>query len=234
MTEAGKIFEAVENFFKIKKIFAGKKVIITTGPTFEPIDPVRFIGNYSSGKQGIEIARKFSDLGAEVILVAGNVKDFGDFPQKNIIKVKTADQMLEAVENNLKKADIFISVAAVADFKVKNISKDKIKKSQNSLKTLELIENIDILKTIGNSKNRPKIVVGFAAESENLIKNAEVKLKEKNCDLIIANDVQDGEIFGSDYNQISVIDKKGVEAFKKMTKKEVAEIVVRKISDLIS
>jgi phosphopantothenoylcysteine decarboxylase/phosphopantothenate--cysteine ligase len=233
MTDVNKIFSEIENFFKTKKILTGKKVIITAGPTFEPIDPVRFIGNYSSGKQGIEIAAKFFDLGAEVILIAANIKDFGALPKKNIIKVKTAKQMLEAVEANLKKADIFISVAAVADFKVKKISKDKIKKSaKNSLKTLELVENIDILKTIGNSKNRPQIVIGFAAESADLIKNAKIKLKEKNCDLIIANDVKDGEIFGSDYNQVSIISKKGVEYFKEMTKKEVAEVLVRKVADL--
>ncbi len=224
MVEPLAIFSALQSFFNNKKIFAGKKVIITAGATYEPIDPVRFIGNYSSGKQGIAIAEEFYDLGAKVVLVAGNIKENINLPKENIVRVKTAADMLQAVEKNLKGAKIFISSAAVADFKPKKTAKEKIKKSgETSLKNLELVENVDILKTVSNHKNRPQIVVGFAAESSDLIKNAAAKLKAKNCDLVLANNVENGEVFGSNYNQITLLNKKGkMEKWEKMTKQEVA------------
>lgn len=231
MSDPQEIFAKIEDFFNQKKAFLGKKIIITAGATFEPIDPVRFIGNYSSGKQGIAIAEELHNLGAEVLLIASNIKEVINLPKKNIIKVKTADEMFGVVEKNLKATDIFIGTAAVADFKPKNISTIKIKKSaKNSLKNLELVENIDILRTVSHHKNRPAIVVGFAAESEDLIKNAGIKLQEKNCDLIIANDIKNGEVFGSEYNQITIIDKKGkVEKLAKLTKTEVAEKIAEKL-----
>lgn len=230
MVEPAEIFAEIENFFANKKSFAGKKVIITCGATFEPIDPVRFIGNYSSGKQGIAIAEEFYNLGAEVVLVAGNVKEQINLPKKNIIKVKTAEEMLGAIEKNLKATDIFIAAAAVADFRPKEVFKEKIKKSKTPLKNLEMVENVDILQTISNHKNRPGIVVGFAAESEDLIQNAKKKLSEKNCDLVLANDINGGEVFGSDYNQITLLDKKGkIENWNKMTKQEVASKLLKLI-----
>jgi len=225
MTEPSEIFLATQHFFDVLKKFSNKKIIITAGATFEPIDPVRFIGNRSSGKQGIAIAETFYELGAEVVLIASNISEPINLPKKNIIRVETAKEMLLAVEDNLLKTDIFIAAAAVADFKPKEIFKSKIKKStQNPFRNLELVENIDILKTIGNHKNRPKIVVGFAAESDDLIANATSKLKTKNCDFILANNINEGRVFGSNYNQITLIDKNGkVENWPKMTKKEVAE-----------
>lgn len=232
MVEPAEIFFEIESFFQNKEVFLGKKVIITAGGTYEPIDPVRFIGNYSSGKQGIAIAEEFYNLGAEVLLIAGNIKESINLPNKNIIKVKTADEMLKAVEKNLKATDIFIGTAAVADFRPKNIASQKIKKSAGtSLKNLELTENVDILKTIGNHKQRPKIVIGFAAESDDLIQNAKTKLKEKNCDFILANNIEDGEVFGSDYNQITLLGRKGgVEKWERVTKKEVAKKLVTKLT----
>ena len=231
MTDPKIIFDEAEKFFNEKKIFAGKKIIVTAGSTFEPIDPVRFIGNYSSGKQGIAIAKRFHELGAEVKLIAGNIdNDKIDLPKTAIINVKSADEMLKAVEENLAKTAIFVSCAAVADFKVKNVAKEKIKKTAKNSLSLELVKNIDILKTVANHKQRPKIVVGFAAESENLIENAKKKLKEKNCDLIVANNIKENQIFGSNYNQVSIIDKKGkAETFKKMTKLEVADLLIKKV-----
>ncbi|MFT5703304.1 MAG: phosphopantothenoylcysteine decarboxylase/phosphopantothenate--cysteine ligase [Rickettsiales bacterium] len=233
MVEPAEIFTQLDNFFSKKKIFAGKKVIVTAGATFEAIDPVRFIGNHSSGKQGIAIAESLSDLGAEVILVAGNIKENINLPKQNIIRVVSADQMLKAVEENLESTEIFISTAAVADFKPKKTSTIKIKKSdQNSLKTLELIENVDILKTIATSKRRPKIVVGFAAESCNLIENALVKLTAKNCDFIVANHIENGALFGSNYNEVTILSKDGkTKKLEKMTKKEIAE---KLIEDLVT
>jgi phosphopantothenoylcysteine decarboxylase/phosphopantothenate--cysteine ligase len=232
MRNPQEIFDKIDNFFNQKQTFKDKKIIITAGPTYEPIDPVRFIGNYSSGKQGIALAEEFSALGAQTYLIAANIKENISLPKENIIRVKTADQMLQAVQDNLKNTDIFISCAAVADFKPKEISSQKIKKSpEESTKTIELIKNIDILKTISNSDNRPEIVVGFAAESEDLLENAHKKLKEKNCDLIIANNIKEGEVFGSSYNQISIIRKnKTTESFSKMTKNQVAQKIIEFIS----
>ncbi|MES2677760.1 MAG: bifunctional phosphopantothenoylcysteine decarboxylase/phosphopantothenate--cysteine ligase CoaBC [Pseudomonadota bacterium] len=232
MVEPLEIFSQLQNFFNNKEILSGKKIIITAGATYEPIDPVRFIGNYSSGKQGIAIAELCYDLGAEVVLVAGNIRENINLPKKNIIRVKTAGDMLQAVEDNLKGAKIFIATAAVADFRPKKIAKEKIKKSdKNSLKNLELVENVDILKTVSSHKNRPAIVVGFAAESSDLIKNAKAKLKAKNCDLVLANNVENGAVFGSNYNQITFLDKKGkAEKWEKMTKKEVAEELIKKLT----
>jgi phosphopantothenoylcysteine decarboxylase/phosphopantothenate--cysteine ligase len=231
MVDPLEIFSALQNFFNNKKTFTGKKVIITAGATYEPIDPVRFIGNYSSGKQGIAIAEAFHDLGTKVVLIAGNIKENINLPKENIVRVKTAADMLEAVEKNLKATEVFISTAAVADFRPKKIAADKIKKSEkNPFKNLELTENVDILKTVSNHKNRPRIVVGFAAESSDLIKNAAAKLKAKNCDLVLANNVEDGVVFGSDYNQITLLDKKGkMEKWEKMTKREVATNLINKI-----
>ena len=234
MVEPTTIFTQIENFFNTKKTFANQKIIITAGATFEPIDPVRFIGNYSSGKQGIAIAELFYNLGAEVILIASNISELINLPKQNIIRVKTALAMFEEIEKHLSSTDIFIATAAVADFKPKNITKSKIKKSSTKpFNNLELIENIDILKTIANHQNRPKIVIGFAAESDDLIKNAQTKLQAKNCDLILANNINDGEIFGSNYNQITLLDKSGkVENWQKMTKVEVATKLAEKLGEL--
>lgn len=235
MIEAEEIFTEIESFFNDQKILSGKNILVTTGSTYEPIDPVRFIGNYSSGKQGIEIAHALQKLGANVTLIASNVNRNINLNHKNIIRVKTADEMMKAVSENLKEIDIFIACAAVADFKPKNYSNHKIKKENHDFSQIELVKNIDILKTVGNNKNRPQIVVGFAAESEDLFINAAKKLEEKNCDLIIANNIKNGEVFGGDYNQISILSKnKKREDFIKMTKSQVAEILVMRLVKLIN
>lgn len=239
MIDPPKIFATIENYFAKQNKFSGKKIIITAGATYEPIDPVRFVGNYSSGKQGIAIAQILYNMGAEVTLILANSQETIDLPLDNIIRVKTADQMLKAAQDNIKKTDIFISAAAVADFKPKNISPEKIKKSSNDinqLKNLELVENVDILKTISCSKNnRPKIVIGFAAESKNLIDNAKIKLKEKKCDFIIANDIKDGDVFGSNYNQISIISKDNkIESLSKMSKIEIADNLTERLLAILT
>ncbi len=234
MVDSFNIFSNLQNFFNNGKILSGRKVVITVGATYEPIDPVRFIGNRSSGKQGIAIAEEFYNLGADVVLVAGNVREHINLPKENIIPVQTGLEMMRAVEDVIKKTDIFIATAAVADFCPKKVSKEKIKKSyKKPFKILDLVENVDILKTIGNYTKRPRIVIGFAAESSDLIKNAMFKLQAKNCDLILANDIRDGEVFGSDYNQITMIDKKGrVDKWDRMTKQEVAIKLAEKIGQL--
>ena len=235
MADIEDIFAKIDGFFAKKAQFLGQNIIISAGATYEPIDPVRFIGNYSSGKQAIKIAEKLADLGANVTLIAANIRENINLNPKNIIRVKTAQEMMLAIEKRIKKTDIFIACAAVADFKPKNYSKEKIKKDQNNFDKIELEENIDILKTIGNSQNRPKIVIGFAAESTDLIKNAQKKLQQKNCDLIIANNIDNGAVFGSDYNKISILDKDGKKQdFAKTTKTEIANIIAEKLINLIN
>jgi phosphopantothenoylcysteine decarboxylase/phosphopantothenate--cysteine ligase len=209
MAEITDIFDNIENFFLEKDKFSGKKVIITAGATFEQIDPVRFIGNNSSGKQGIYIAEIFHQMGADVILIASNIYEKIHLPNKNIIRTKTTDDMLKAVNLHIADTDIYISAAAISDFKPKNFSHIKIKKSDN-FQNIELELNIDLLDYVGHLDSRPKIVVGFAAESVNIVKNAMGKANRKNCDLIVANDVRGGEVFGSDRNSVTIVDKKKI------------------------
>ena len=233
MMEVEEIFAKIEDFFNNKKTLTGKNIIVTSGATYEAIDPVRFIGNYSSGKQGIEIAQKLHELGANVTLIAANIHENVSLNSQNIIRVKTANEMMDEVNKNINNTDIFISCAAVSDFKPKNYSNKKIKKGEDSFAKIDLVVNVDILKTIGNSKDRPKIVIGFAAESDNLIENAHKKLKEKNCDLIIANNIENGQIFGSNYNKISIISKNKHEDFDKMTKAQVAILLAERLVKII-
>jgi len=196
------------------------KVLITAGATRERIDPVRFISNDSSGRQGYAIAKTFSDNGHEVVLVSG----FADIePPEGVklINVESAEQMLVACLDQLP-CDIFIAAAAVCDFKPKEIAANKIKKQTDiNEMTLHLVKNPDILKTVANHKKRPQIVIGFAAETENLIENAKVKLESKGCDFIIANNVAEG-VFGSKDNEVSIISKNNVQRLPKMSKAGVA------------
>ena len=187
------------------KPLAGKKVVITAGPTKEAIDPVRFISNHSSGKMGYAIADAASNLGAEVILISGPVSIPAPTSVK-LVNVISAEDMLSATENHIPHCDIFISCAAVADFRCKNISEQKIKKTGDTdSMTIELVKNPDILSTVGHLSNRPGLVVGFAAETQNVEENALKKLKSKNADMIIANNVSDKSVgFNSDNNSITI------------------------------
>lgn len=184
---------------------AGKKVVITAGPTKEAIDPVRFISNHSSGKMGYAIADAASNLGAEVVLISGPVSIPAPTSVK-LVNVISAEDMLSATESHIPHCDIFISCAAVADFRCKNISEQKIKKTGDTdSMTIELVKNPDILSTVGHLSNRPGLVVGFAAETQNVEENALKKLKSKNADMIIANNVSDKSVgFNSDNNSITI------------------------------
>ena len=227
MTEPENIFKYITSENKKKNI--NLNVLVTAGPTFEAIDPVRYIGNKSSGKQGIEIAKAFQNIGANVSLVLGPSKE--NVPSDiNTINIQTANDMLKEVKK-IKKIDIAICAAAVSDWKIENSSKNKIKKSNNFKPVINLSLNPDILKYISNKKsNRPKLVIGFAAETENLIKNAQVKLNKKNCDWILANDVsKHPDIFGGDNNSISLITKNNIEKWGTSSKKEVAKKLVYKV-----
>ncbi len=202
--------------------------LVTAGATIEAVDPVRFLSNHSSGKQGYAIAEALANAGADVTLISGQSK-LPTPPNVTLVKISSALEMLEAVEKSLP-ADIAVFTAAVADFRPRAVAKNKIKKKAGEkAPNIELVENPDILKTISNHKKRPKLVVGFAAETENLEKNAKEKLKSKNCDWILANDVSGGKIFEQDENKILFIDKTKSEHWPKMSKKQVAEKLTEKI-----
>ena len=236
MSSPRQIFTFLNNYFMKKNLVKKKnfKALVTTGPTREYLDPVRYISNESSGKQGYEIALALSRLGIKTTLITGptNLVSRTDIKTKKIISAK---EMLEEVKKNLP-VDIAICAAAVADFKPSKKNKNKLKKNQNIFKSINLENNQDILEYLGkNNKNRPRIVVGFSAETENLNRNATVKLREKNCDLIIANDVSKKDSgFNSDYNRVSIIDGNGNIKVLKRNKKsfianKIAEVVLDKL-----
>jgi phosphopantothenoylcysteine decarboxylase/phosphopantothenate--cysteine ligase len=229
MAPAEKICEKICDFFARENQLKGKKILITGGATFEEIDPVRFIGNHSSGKQAIMIAKVLHEMGADVTLVAGNIRETIFLPSTKIIRIKNTQEMFDAVKKNIAKTHAFIGCAAVADFKVKKISQAKIKKTDSKNLTLELIKNPDILQFIGTSKSRPKLVIGFAAEGKDLVKYAKEKLQKKNCDLIVANDIEEGKIFGSAETKAIFVTKNKAENLGKISKEKLAELLAEKI-----
>ncbi|MBN2236607.1 MAG: bifunctional phosphopantothenoylcysteine decarboxylase/phosphopantothenate--cysteine ligase CoaBC [Bacteroidales bacterium] len=206
MEEPEKILEIILKHFKKKADFEGKKVLLTAGPTYEAIDPVRFIGNYSSGRMGYAIAHEFAERGAEVILVSGPSNQKVNHPNIQRLGVQSAQQMFEACQNFYNSADIAILAAAVADFRPKEVPTHKIKK-EDGLDTIQLVPTVDILKTLGKQKKN-QLLIGFALETSNEFENAKRKLQEKNCDAIVLNSLQDaGAGFQHDTNKISIIDK---------------------------
>ncbi len=230
MAEPLEIVAAVEAMLRRAGPLTGKRVLVTSGPTSEPIDPVRFIANRSSGKQGHAIAAAAAAAGAEVVLVSGPV-NLPDPPGLSVVKVETASEMLAAVEKALP-ADVAVFAAAVADWRPERVSENKIKKQQGRTPTLELVENPDILSTIAHRKSgRPRLVVGFAAETDHVIANAKAKLKKKGCDRILANDVSPGTgIMGGDANTVHLISADGVESWPPQSKDDVARALVERIA----
>ena len=234
---SGRLAEITDVIEEIKSLltpkdFLNEKVLITAGPTQEPLDPVRFITNLSSGKMGYALATAARRRGAEVTLISGPT--FLSPPKvEKIINVRTAREMHKAVMENYKKAKIIIKAAAVADYRPKEISGQKLKKTKESL-TVEMKTNHDIIEEIGKNKEG-RIVVGFAMETQNLLANAREKLKKKNMDLIVANDVcKEGAGFQSDTNIVTIIDKKGkTETLKKMTKLEAADEILNRVKILL-
>ena len=230
MLEPPKIVEQLVNHLSTNRALLGSTVLVTAGPTLEPIDPVRFISNRSSGKQGYAIASVLSRLGAKTTLVTGPT-DLADPPGVNVIKIETAIDMMQACLDSLP-ADIAICAAAVADWRVTNNSPEKIKKQNNSTTvSLELNENPDILKTLSQlGSNRPNLVIGFAAETENLLENAMRKRKNKGCDWILANDVSTSTgIFGGESNLVHFITNYGSEEWPSMLKENVAMRLAERI-----
>ena len=212
----------------------GKSIIVTAGPTVESIDPMRYITNRSTGKMGYSIAKEAIERGADVTLITGPTNLTPPQNLKKLVKIESAKDMYEAVLANLDENDVVIKSAAVADYKPKNYSNKKIKKSDDDL-VIELDRNKDIAQEIGKIKNN-KILVGFAAETNDLIENASLKIKKKNLDFIVANDLtKEGAGFGVDTNIVKIIDKEGnITEYPKMKKEEVANIILDKIKELLS
>ena len=234
MSSPRQIFSYLKEYFKNKNLVKKKKIsaLVTTGPTREYIDPIRYISNESSGKQGYEIALALSKLGVNTTLVAGptSLTYSKDITVKKII---SGEEMMSAVQK-LLPVDIAICAAAVSDFKPKNKSRQKIKKDKKSFNSLDFEKNTDILEYLGkNNKLRPKVLVGFSAETENLIKNSIKKLNNKYCDIIVANDVSKTETgFNVDFNKVSIIEKNGnIENLPKNKKSYIASKIAKKIID---
>ncbi len=232
MSSPRQIYSYISNYFDKRNLVKKKKLkaLVTAGPTREYLDPVRYISNESSGKQGYEIALALSKLGVKTKFIIGpsNLTHRKEFKTKTII---TGDEMFSEVKKSLP-VDVAICTAAVSDFKPINKSKNKIKNSQNKLDSILIKKNKDILEYLGkNNKYRPKLVVGFSAETEELQKNSFEKLKKKNCDLIIANDIsKKGISFNSNYNEVTVIDNNGKSRFFKKNKKS---IIAKKVVEII-
>ena len=229
---AGKLMEIPEIIENLNEIFHPKelrklKVLVTAGASVEKIDPVRFISNYSSGIQGYEIATALSLFGASTTLVSGH----NCLEKPRNIKVIEASSALDFYQKIIKEMpfDIFISAAAISDWKIKKFSSEKIKKNQSDTLNITLYKNLDILKNISNHKFRPKLIIGFSAETSDLMKNSIQKFKSKNCDWMIANNVANGEVFGSSYNKVSLITNSTVEHWPKLKKSEIAKKITKKI-----
>ncbi len=222
-----KIYDAVCEWFNYSQNLQGKKVVITSGGTIEDIDPVRYISNYSSGKMGFALANAAKQMGAEVVLIT--TKDF-DAPYK-IVKVKSALDMQNALDDEFENSDIIIMAAAVADYRVKEVSKQKMKKGDEDSITLELVKNPDILKHLCEHRREGQIIVGFCAESENLIQNAKEKINKKGCDFLVANDISRKDIgFGVNDNEVTILDRNGgTEKLEKASKSVIARKILEKI-----
>lgn len=237
MEEPQKIYERIKSFFQTKLNFSGKKVLITAGPTYEAIDPVRFIGNHSSGLMGIEVARAFADQGADVTLVLGPSNISPNRRNINLIPVTSAKEMYDAVMAFFPKTDIAVLSAAVADFRPEMVAEQKIKKNpDNDTFTIKLVKTEDILKSVGKIKTENQTVVGFALETENGLENAKKKLHTKNIDLIVLNEMNESGVgFKTKTNKITIINREDqVTSFDLKQKNEVAVDILNAIYQYIN
>jgi phosphopantothenoylcysteine decarboxylase/phosphopantothenate--cysteine ligase len=230
MAEPMEIVAAAESILRRGGTLAGKRIIVTSGPTHEPIDPVRYIANRSSGKQGHAIAAAAAAAGAEVVLVSGPVT-VPDPPGVTVVKVETARQMFEAVAAALP-ADAAVFAAAVADWRSDSASASKIKKRPGKTPTLQLTENPDILSSVAHrTSGRPRLVIGFAAETDDVIANARAKRSKKGCDWIVANDVSaESGVMGGDMNTVHLVTASGVESWPPQTKDQVARTLIERVA----
>jgi phosphopantothenoylcysteine decarboxylase/phosphopantothenate--cysteine ligase len=236
MAEVDEIIAAIDAALASERSegsLAGKHIVVTSGPTYEPLDPVRYLANRSSGKQGHAIAQAAVRAGARVTLISGPTH----LPKPegvHFIGIETAHDMMQAAEAALP-ADAFIGCAAVSDWRAMNVACGKIKKIAGARgSTLELVENPDILATIAHHKKRPRLIIGFAAETENLHEEAQAKLIRKGCDWILANDVSNGQVFGSEGNEVHFITAKSVEIWPRAAKGEIAEKLVSRVKSALA
>lgn len=230
MEEPENIVKVLEGYFARSLTLAGKRVLVTAGPTYEKIDPVRFIGNYSSGKMGYALAEECAARGAEVTLVSGPVSVTTKDPRVKVVKVESAREMLAECEKAFPASDISIMCAAVADYAPAAMSDRKIKREHSEVPVIELVKNPDIAATLGARKKPGQILAGFALETDNEASNAVEKLERKNLDLIVLNSMRDkGAGFGTDTNKITIIDREGSHPYPLKSKTEVAADIVDSI-----
>lgn len=225
------LLDYIRQEIQFEKDMQGLNVLVTAGPTVEKIDPVRYITNHSSGKMGYSVAEVAAKRGANVTLISGPVHI--DAPMfVDVVNVESANDMYNAVMDHLKNCDILIKAAAVADYTVENISDEKIKKQDNDL-SLTLSRTNDILKAAGENKEKNQVICGFSMETSNLIENSEKKLNSKNCDMIIANNLNDnGAGFGVDTNKVSIITKDNIQSLDVLSKKEVSFEILNRALEL--
>lgn len=233
MAEPETIATILEDFFvgNFRKTLEGKTVLITAGPTYESIDPVRFIGNHSSGKMGFSLAEEAAKRGAKVILISGPSSQQTSNPAIEVHRVTSAKEMFDEVFKYYEKTDFAIAAAAVADYAPKEVAKEKIKKNDEHL-TIELIKNPDILKTMGERKTH-QFLVGFALETQNEVENAKGKLEKKNLDMIVLNSLRDeGAGFRNDTNKVRILTKSELREFNLKSKNDVAKDILNVMEEL--
>ncbi len=232
MAEPEDIMLFLENFFNKKLDLKGKQAIITAGPTFEPIDPVRFIGNRSTGKMGIAIAEELASRGASVKLILGPTRERPNHPSVTCLHVKTAEDMYQAAHANFENTDIAVLAAAVADYRPKEVADQKIKKKEGDF-SINLERTKDIAASLGAIKRKDQIIVGFALETNNELENAKRKLKKKNFDFIVLNSLNDkGAGFAHDTNKITLVSSNKTQEFELKSKKDVAVDIVNAIVNI--
>ena len=235
MEEPDKIIEVLEEFFSEQQELKGKEIVITAGPTYEKIDPVRFIGNYSSGKMGYALAEACANRGAEVILVSGPVSLSTHHPAIKRIDVESADEMYEATVHAFQEANAAILCAAVADYRPENKAEQKIKREKDEELLLRLVANKDIAAALGSMKKDGQVLVGFALETQNGVQHATGKLERKNLDFIVLNSLSDaGAGFRCDTNKVSILERNGlITEYALKSKTEVAGDIVNKLVDYL-
>lgn len=232
MEEPENIFAVLERFFSEKKTMEGKKVLITAGPTYEKIDPVRFIGNYSTGKMGYCIADEFAACGASVTIVSGPVSVKPKNQDVKVVSVESALEMRDAFMERFEGADIAVMCAAVADYRPEVVADRKIKREKDDIPVITLVKNPDIAAEAGRKKREDQILVGFALETDNAVANAQDKLARKNLDMIVLNSLSEQTGFGVDTNKVTVIERSGTSTtFDLKSKVEVAKDIVNLISE---
>ncbi|GFZ26957.1 bifunctional phosphopantothenoylcysteine decarboxylase/phosphopantothenate--cysteine ligase CoaBC [Lactobacillus corticis] len=227
MPEPAVILDWVEQHLRSQQSLRGEKIVVTAGGTLEPIDPVRFIGNRSSGKMGIAIAQAAAEAGADVTLIYGHVTcDLPDNRKIKLIHASQAEQMASSVKEAFRKSNCLIMAAAVADWQSAKVADHKLKKQLGQTElNLKLVRTPDILATTAADKRSDQLVIGFAAETNDLLKNAQVKLQKKGADYIIANDVSK-DVFGSDQDQVTVISRQGQDRWPRLSKSEIAQKII--------